>query len=347
MTDSVTALYLELRPSQRPEAIDLGAMLDDARAGGELESARYLFCMSHHTTAGFLDPGLRQRLAADPVRLGEFLAALGSVFPPEAGYEHDQLHLRDELTAAQREIEPLNADAHLAFIGGGFTNCVSVPVGDHRPLWFIDLDGVYRDRNDLPIRRIRSATVVGYNHEALTSRIRLQVPVPGGAGVVRLDDPEFGVLPQIRETVAREGISSGRVGIRLADPSPGVGITVNEFEALLMGRDLTRVLADPLGFARSGAEALSGALSALGVTTGRLRRLMDRALAHPAGRFLRMQREVSLGILPPRDATGTPATASGEPGNLVSGTYQSPLLVQRTGATKGSRALELEFHRFE
>jgi hypothetical protein len=146
--------------------------------------------------------------------------------------------------------------------------------------------------------------------------------------------------------VEREGISSGRVGIRLADPSPGVGITVNEFEALLMGRDLTRVLADPLGFARSGAEALSGTLSALGMTSRRLRRLMDRALARPAGRFLRMQREVSLGVLPPRDATGTPASDSGEPGTVVSGTYQSPLLVQRTGAARGTRALDLEFHRF-
>ncbi|TVP50195.1 MAG: hypothetical protein EA350_00960 [Gemmatimonadales bacterium] len=346
MTASVTAIRLELRPSRRPEAIDLGALLDQALGEGGTDSARHFFFISHHTTAGFLDPGLRQRLAADPKRLAEFLAALGSVFPPDAGYEHDQLHLRDELTAAQRETEPLNADAHLAFIGGGFTNCISVPAGDHRPLWFIDLDGVYLDRNNLTIRRTRSATVVGYHQEELTERVRLHVPVPRGAGVVRLDDPEFGIFPRIRETLDREGISSGRVGIRLSDPSPGVGITVNEFEALLMGRDLTRALADPLGFARSGAEALAGTLSALGMASGRLRRLMDRALAHPAGRFLRMQRQVSLGVLPPEDEAGSLAMDSGQPGVLVSGTYQSPLLVQRAGTAGGRRALEVEFHRF-
>jgi thiamine phosphate synthase YjbQ (UPF0047 family) len=347
MTATVSALRLELRPSRRPEAIDLRGLLVDALQEGPLQASRRLLCISHHTTAGFLDRRLRERLGDDPTRLGAFLEALGSVFPPDAGYEHDRLHLRDELTELQKESEPLNADAHLAFIGGGFTNCTTLQTDDLRPLWFVDLDGVYRDRQDMPIRRTRHATVVGFEQEERVGRLRLEVPVPAGAGVVRLDDPEHPVLLQVQERVEEEGISAGRVGIRLANPAPGVGITVNEFEALLMERDLTRVLANPLGFARSGAQALTGALAALGVPSDRLRRLLDRALAHPATRVLRMQHHVSLGVLPPNAGTpGDPWVDTDAPGTLVRGTYQSPLLVQRRGTAEGRRALDVTLYRF-
>ena len=347
MTASVTALRLELRPSRRPEAIDLRSLLSDALRDGPLQASERLLCISHHTTAGFLDRKLRDRLGHDPGRLEAFLGALGSVFPPEAGYEHDRLHLRDELTEVQKQSEPLNADAHLAFIGGGFTNCTALRTDDPRPLWFVDLDGVYRDRHDMPIRRTRHATVVGFYREELVTRLRIDVPVPAGPGVVRLDDPEHPVLLQVQERVEQEGIAAGRIGVQLADPAPGVGITVNEFEALLMERDLTRVLTDPLGFARSGAQALAGALSALGVPSDRLRRLLDRALAHPATRVLRMQKHVSLGVLPPKAGmAGDPWVDMDAPGTLVRGTYQSPLLVQRRGNLEGRRSLDVTLHRF-
>ncbi len=340
MQDSVTALELELHPVRRPEAVDLAPRIVDARREGRLGDARRLVCLSHHTTAGFLDRRLRRRVGGDEARLQGFLDALGGVFPRGADYEHDRLHLRSELTEAQREQEPLNADAHLAFIGGGFTNCTVVDARDPAPLWFVDLDGVYENRMGRPVHRVRRATVVGFREEEVVARIPFRVPVDPGAGVVRLDAPELGLLDRISESVRLEGVESGRVRIRLDDGVPDAGVTVNEFEALLMERDVPRVLADPLGFAASARQALSGILENVGVGSLRVPRLIRRLLAHPAPRVLRMQRDVSLGILPGHgqgDATC---------GGIVLGTYQSPILVQRAGAPGGARSLVATIRRF-
>lgn len=295
----VSALRLHLHPRQRPEVLDLRPRLDEAVASGSLGDARRILCLSHHTTAGFLNRGLRQRVGRDPERLRSFLEALGGVFPPEAGYEHDRLHLRHELTEDQKACEPLNADAHLAFIGGGFTNCAVLDATASSPVWFVDFDGVYEDRKGQPIHRVRRATAIGFRREETVARVELPVPVPSRAGVVRLDDPALGLYEQAEALAEREGVAAGRLRVRLADPAPGVGITVNEFEALLMERDVTRVLENPLDFAREGALALTRAIEALGVPGRRLGRLLDRVLAHPATRVLRMQTELSLGLLAP------------------------------------------------
>jgi hypothetical protein len=340
MQDSVTALELELHPVRRPEAVDLGPRLVEARGDGRFQEARRLLCLSHHTTAGFLDRRLRRRVGGDGARLQGFLDALGGIFPKGADYEHDRLDLRSELSEAEREREPLNADAHLAFIGGGFTNCTIVDARDPSPLWFVDLDGVYEDRMGRPVHRVRRATVVGYREEEVVARIPVRIPVAPGAGVVRLDDPELGLLERIATTVRSEGVESGRVRLRLDDGVADAGVTVNEFEALLMERDVPRVLADPLGFAGSARHALSGLLETVGVGSLRVPRLLRRLLAHPTPRVLRMQRDVSLGILPGRGAEG------GSCGGIVLGTYQSPILVQRAGAPGGQRALVATIRRF-
>jgi thiamine phosphate synthase YjbQ (UPF0047 family) len=335
MDATLSAHRLELRPTRRPEAFDLRREIARRWDTDAFVGARRLLCISHHTTAGFLDRRLRARLGGDPARLSGFLEALGGVFPPGAGYQHDRLHLRDELSPAQREREPLNADAHLAFIGGGFTNCTLVDARDEEPLWFVDLDGVFPDRNGNPVHRIRTATVVGFAEEDVVTRIRIPVEVGPGAAVVRLDDPKLALLDQVTEALAREDVQTGRLRLRLDDPTPDAGVTVNEFEALLMEQDVARVLSNPLDFAASAVKAVSGLLEAVRITPDRLPRLLQRVLARPVPRVLRMQRELSLGILP----------ESGR-GALVLGTYQSPILVQREGAPAGTRMLVASIRRF-
>ena len=54
-----------------------------------------------------------------------YLEVFRAMFPEGAGYEHDQLDRRKDLTSAERAVEPRNADSHLAFIAAGLSTCVS------------------------------------------------------------------------------------------------------------------------------------------------------------------------------------------------------------------------------
>ena len=83
-----------------------------------------------------------------------------TMFPEGAGYEHDKMERRTELTEEQRPEEPPNADSHLAIMAGALRTCVSVANRVEEPMCFIDLDGVHAGR---PRRRVTS--VIGYSHE--------------------------------------------------------------------------------------------------------------------------------------------------------------------------------------
>lgn len=336
MSSSVLSQQLCLRPRQRPEILDLR---DHVPAG--LQDHPNLLCVSHHTTAGFLDPTLRRRMGQDGERLEAFVKALADLFPPEAGYAHDHLSLRDELSEAQKLVEPLNADAHLAFIGGGFTNCVVVPSRPRAPIWFVDFDGVFLDRNSQVNQRTRTATIVGFQQEVTLGSIHVRLPDVRKGQVVRLDDPTLGVLQAMEEEIRRKGIRTGRIRMDLEDPHRGEGLTMNEFEALLMERDMQRILSNPFDFAREGTRGLRMALEALGVTPRRLTRLLARLLGAPEPQLLRLQRSLSIAVLP----KGTPdAPPIGDNvGRPVMGTYQSPILVQRPSGA--SRMLRLSFSR--
>lgn len=343
-------LGLEVSPDRRHQITDLRPAILEAVARGDLGPSRHLLCVSHHTTAGFPDRRLRVRLGSDPARLSAFLAGLRDVFPREAGYEHDQLHRRAELTASEREQEPLNADAHLAYIGGGFTNCVLHLRSADAPVWFVDFDGTYQNRRLETLRRTRRVTVVALDEEVETARVRFSVPVPERAAAVPLDAPELGIMAAVEEVLAESGIQAGRVRFRLDDPGMDAGITVNEAEALLVNRDLVEVLADPLRFAHGpdgphagappapAAAGLDRALEAMRVSPERRRRLLGRALASPSPRILRMRREGSLAVVPGDEPDHR--------GHLLVGRYQSPILVQRTGLPGGARKLSVSVLRF-
>ncbi|TVP76671.1 MAG: hypothetical protein EA352_05255 [Gemmatimonadales bacterium] len=355
---SPRALSLTQQPVTRPQVTDLRTLLAEAGEDGLLRNHRRLLAVSHHTTAGFPDRVLRRRLGDDRARLDTYLEALAGLFPPEAGYHHDRLQLRDELSSEQKETEPLNADAHLSFIGGGFTNCAEFAAGpggplEERPLWFVDFDGVYRDRDNTEIRRTRRTTFVGYNGEERVASAELEVPVPRGRVALDLasdlvsTDPSGGptipagaLLQPILEAISTHGVTHGRIQLHLHPEERGAGLTVNEFEALLMTRDLVELFESPLRWAaaRQAGNALLSALRALRISRERRERLRDRVLARPTPRILRLRRDLRLPLLP----DGPP----GAPARPVQGRYQSPILVQWDPAPAGVRRVRATLWRF-
>lgn len=337
VTSPPRAINLTLRPRRRPEVTDLRVRLgelDVEDEGPPFAEYPRLLCVSYHTTAGFMDDALRRRLSGEPGSLPDFLDALGGIFPPEAGYHHDRLHLRQELSEEQRETEPLNADAHLSFIGAGFTNCMTARGEPSHPLWFVDFDGAYRDPMDREVRRTRKATVVGYTGEEVVETLERSLDVDPGSRAIRLGAGERSILEGITAVVRGHGIPFGRVDLRLAQAERDAGLTVNEYEALLMKKDLAEVLEAPLRYAGTTSE-LERAMGALGVSPRRRDRLVDRALDALPARLLRMRREVSLAILP-----------GSEGGRIVLGRYQSPILVQWSASSPETRTVQAQIVRF-
>ena len=75
-----------------------------------------------------------------------YIDVFRTMFPEGAGYEHDKIERRTELTEAQKPDEPQNADSHLAFMAGALRTCVSYLNRPNEPVCFIDLDGVHAGR---------------------------------------------------------------------------------------------------------------------------------------------------------------------------------------------------------
>jgi hypothetical protein len=91
-------------------------------------------------------------------RLRQFLRIFQQLFPPNAGYGHDCMRLRTELSASAKAHEPANADAHLTFMSAGLQNCVTYTNRSPVPIYFIDLDGLSPHA-----RRTRRTTMLLYN----------------------------------------------------------------------------------------------------------------------------------------------------------------------------------------
>ena len=138
------------------------------------------------------------------------------------------------------------------------------------------------------------------------------------------------------------------------------GLTVNEYETLLMRHDLSEVLRDPLRFMAEKAGHMLGnpraipaktldyakydlvrvfnrLVDALGLRESRVENVLSKAIAMPASRFLRMKRSVSL-LVSDRGET--------DQGRIVEGTYQSPILVQWDRGLRRARTLDVTVTRF-
>jgi hypothetical protein len=354
MSQGPAELSVQIQPRARYDAIDVRALVT-AEHGNVLAEFPHALYVSFHTTAGYLDQALATRLSRGAGNgVNAYLDAFRSVFPEDAGYLHDNLALRTELTDDQKAVEPRNADSHLAFIAAGLHACVPYRVGDD-PVWFVDLDGMNAGQP-----RTRQTTVVGYSHEVPVWRTRAVIPVSGHPiDAVNLRDPQVGFYDLLNDAIARYGVAKGRLRIELDPNEHQAGLTVNEYETLLMRHDLVEVLRNPFRFmAEKGRHALADPraipaktleyakydivrvinqlVDRLGLNESMIERTMARFMAMPAERFLRMKRSVNL-LVSDRQAPGH--------GTIIEGTYQSPILVQWDHASNRERHVIITLSR--
>jgi thiamine phosphate synthase YjbQ (UPF0047 family) len=354
-TATLLELDLTFTPAARFDVFDATAQAK-AVCDGVLERHQKALYTSLHTTAGYLPQALVARLKTGQKGLDGFFGAFRALFPPGAEYRHDLIHLREDLTDEQRRQEPRNGDSHLTFIAAGMRNCVTHRTGGGAHAWFVDLDGVYEGNV-----RTRTTTVTAYDVEDVVERFTLAVPVSHHPiDAVNLGDPRLGLIEQIDARVAASGIEKGRVDLALHASEKSVGLTVNEYETLLMQHDLAEVLRNPFKFAAQKSRhilddplavpgktvnyatydfprVLNSLIEAFHMDHSLVERLLAKALAVPARRFLRVKRVVTFAASD-RERAGRART--------VRGRYQSPILVQWGEAASRARQVEVTLVRF-
>jgi hypothetical protein len=148
-------------------------------------------------------------------------------------------------------------------------------------------------------------------------------------------------------------VERGRLRVALSAAERHSGLTVNEYETLLMRHDLAEVLGNPLrfvaekyrhalanpravpaktlGYAKYDmVRVLNKGLDRLGLRGSVVERLLARTVAVPASRFFRMRRSVNLLV-----------ASEGGASSIVEGPYQSPILVQWQHAPSHVRTIDL------
>jgi len=343
-----TELKLTLAPRRRFEAIDVRGRI--AHSSDLLRRhSRALYC-SFHTTAGYLDRSLSLRLNNSQDLLSRFFNAFRALFPEGAEYSHDQIDRRTELSDAQKIIEPRNGDSHLTFIGAGLRNCVTHRTDASGPVYLIELDGA-----TAAFRRERKTSIVGFDSERIVADMSVHIPVSKHPiDSVNLADPRLGLVERVNELLQRLGVEYARVDLLVDSAERNVGLTVNEYETLLIKHDLVEVLRNPLHFAKikgrsmladplsipaktvsyaqyDAVRMLNSLMEALRLDQSSFERLVAKMLSLPARCFFRSRRVSFL--------------ASSHDGacrlQLVRGCYQSPILVQWQSAEKQTRAIDV------
>jgi hypothetical protein len=217
-------------------------------------------------------------------------------------------------------------------------------------VYFIELDGVNGDES-----RRRTTTILGYDRETVLDEIEVSVPTSRHPiDAINLADPRLGLFEAVDERLARSGVAKARVDLALDGQERNAGLTVNEYETLLMQHDLKEVLQDPLRFAaRTGrhmigdplaipgktvnyarydvVQVLNSLIEAFGMGESVVERLLARLMALPARRLLRTRRVSFLAS----DSAGA------DRARLLTGTYQSPILVQWQTTPAQSRRLHV------
>lgn len=348
MSPQPTELTLSLAPQRRFEAIDVNTRIAQ-EAGDVLHRHRRAMYCSLHTTAGYLDQSLSVRLHNSHDLLSKFFRAFHALFPQGAEYRHDRMELRTELSEEQKEVEPRNADSHLTYIGAGLRNCVTYRSRPDTPVYFVELDGMTHAR-----RRQRTTAVLAYDNERIISRVSVTVPVSKHpVDSINLADTRLGLMDAVNNLLNERGLAHGRVDLVIDPSERNVGLTVNEYETLLMQNDLAEVLRDPLRFAKiKGRNALSDPLAIPGKTLNYARydvvhlmnslmealrldqssveRLFAKVMSVPARRFLRSRRVSFMA-----------SSKSENAARLVRGQYQSPILVQWQPAERQERRIDV------
>ena len=104
MAASPVEVALSISPRARVDLVDVRQRVSEGHDDLLDQFPKALYS-SFHTTAGYLDQSLARRLNHQRDGLAPYLTFFRNVFPEGAGYKHDELHLREELTEAQRRIE--------------------------------------------------------------------------------------------------------------------------------------------------------------------------------------------------------------------------------------------------
>lgn len=346
-----TELKLTLVPQRRFQAIDVTTRIAEASDLLRMHQ-QALFC-SLHTTAGYLGQSLSARMHNRQDLLSQFFRAFRALFPEGAEYRHDRMELRTELSDDQKVLEPRNGDSHLTFIGAGMRNCVTYRTGPAAPVYFIELDGMQGAGES---SRERQTVIVGFDHERIAAQMSVNVPVSKHPiDSINLADPRLGLVESVNDLIKRIGVERARVDLVVDSAERHVGLTVNEYETLLIQNDLVDVLRNPFRFARlktrhmiddplaipaktlsyaqyDAVRILNSLMEALRLDQSSFERLVAKVMSLPARCFFRSRRVSFL------------ATGAGENSvpQLMRGTYQSPILVQWQPAESQTRRIDVK-----
>jgi thiamine phosphate synthase YjbQ (UPF0047 family) len=355
MSERPKLLTVETRPRSRYDATDVTRLIRDAH-GDVLDRYRRVLYCSHHTTAGYLDQRLANWLLHRREGVDPFIRQFQRLFPYGAGYRHDDMRLRAELTDEQRRREPANGDAHLTFIGSGLQNCVTYQHRPGVPVFLMDLDGVCDG-----VARTRTSSVVAFTSERKVEEFTARVPVSRRAiDSINLYEARLGIRQRIDALLRAHPASHGRLDIAVEDEEEGAAVTVNEYETLLMRHDLAEVLRDPVRFvARQGrrmlrdpkavpakslgyarydvVQVVNRVLDVLGPGGDILEAAIARFMAIPAARRLRFKRSLSLAV----------GDCDGHGPRVVRGRFQTPILIQWRAAPQRYRTLRVAYSHFD
>jgi len=349
-------IILDVSPQSRFDIINIAeeALI---QINGNAKDYRKALYNSFHTTAGFLEQSICSRLEYSKDRISSYIKAFKHIFPIDAGYVHDKMELRSELTDIQKKVEPKNADSHLTFIGSGLKNCVTYVNKPEIPVYFIDLDGVHEHGV-----RNRQTSVLFYNTEETVYQDCIDVPVSHHpVDSINLRDPKLGYLDKLNLLLKKFEVEKGRIEISLDASERHAGLTVNEFETLLMTHDLIDVLKNPMQFVSEKGKYIlqhphkiprrtreyakydfvhifNELMDAFHISESVVEKMLSRFFAFPAERFLRVKRSISLPFS---------NHELGKAANIVQGKYQTPILVQWDTSPKRRRRIHLTIKRFQ
>jgi len=347
---------LDISPEFRFEIIDIKNKISELINGDRDAYHKTTYC-SFHTTAGYLDQNLCSILNHQREKIRSYINAFQQLFPINANYRHDVMELRDELTEDERKVEPKNADSHLTFIGSGLRNCVTYQNNPHTPVYFIELDGVSEHGH-----RTRHTNAMFFNDEEVVFQQKVSVPLSKHPiDSINLRDPKLGYLEKLNEILRAYEIENGRIDIALDPDENFAGLTVNEYETLLMTHDLVHVLRNPMKFMGEKGryilhhprklktrtkeyakydfvQIFNELMDSFGMTQSVFEKLLARIIALPAEKFLGVKKNISFLI----SNNGQNDTAK-----IVQGRYQSPILVQWKESPNASRNVTLTITRYK
>ena len=355
MQNSPIEIPLEISPKSRFDMTDISKIALD-KMHGKVDSYKKAMYSSFHTTAGYLEQSLCSRLENNRERIASYIRAFRHLFPINADYLHDNMKLRSELSESEKKVEPKNADSHLTFISSGLRNNVTYANEPDIPVYFIDLDGVHEHGT-----RQRKTSVMFFNSEETVYEDIVQVPVSHHpVDSINLRDPKLGYLDKLNQLLKSFDVEKGRVDISLDPSEKNAGLTVNEFETLLMTHDLIDVLKNPLEFVgEKGKYILNNPhtipkrtreyakydfvhifnelMDAFHISDSRVENILSKLFALPAEKFLRVKRSISLPFS---------NNEEGKPAQIVEGRYQSPILIQWQNSPEYNRILHLKITRY-